>query len=98
MYWITVLRGNVNAGMEGAFTTEWIHSFAKAARQMPDHRPERRRGRHIAKSARRQKLETAGRQHRSACVLFEEVEFRYGMLKASCRTRRRLVQPEWTLA
>src|ERR1700726_4868577 len=59
VYWGAVIRGDVYAGMEGAFTAERIQTFAKAVGNVTEHRPDRRRVAGIRKAHRRHQSQAA---------------------------------------
>src|SRR5579863_6259534 len=44
----TIFRGDIDAGMKGAFTTEWIQTLPEVRRYAADHRPQGRAEGHLA--------------------------------------------------
>src|ERR1700730_1463542 len=91
---IAVLRGDIYARVESAFTAERVHALAKRARQMADHWPQSRRGSQVRQARRGDQLQAAGRKSRLAYVLLQKIELRHGLLKAAGRRLRAFVQAE----
>ncbi len=72
--WRAVVRGDIDAGVERAFTAERVQALTEAVRDVPEYRPALRRVRGIGQAHRRKQVQTAaGNGNRRGVALQKRV-------------------------
>ena len=96
---VAVLRADIHAGVEGALTTERVHSLAEITGDSSDHRPHIGRDGNLtqAGSGKGKQAHLARIERQFRRVAFEKPELFQALIVGSIRSCERLAQGEWSI-